>query len=180
MLLRDARMLVDARDNSRRAYFTIGSRNNIDMARNGIKALKIPTAADWDGYQDDLDARYLHKLVFGKSIAEVQQYFQQAPGERACELEYVPRRAFQYYAIAFAEHAVSPSAREDADAASALLHLLLWREQHEPGSVAQIWHRLAKAVDFIAVNQDWYDAPVDIYGSFADLAAEIRALCEAY
>ena len=147
------------------------------MGKN--KKPKIPNADDWIGYRDDLEVRYAHKLLFGKSIAEVQGLFGDIRSiERASELQSMPRRAFQYYVLAFAEFILSAAAREDADSASPFLHLLISREENDPGSVAQIYPRLAQAVDFIATHQDYFDADPDTYGSFADLAARLRAACD--
>jgi hypothetical protein len=36
---------------------------------------KIPGQVEWSGYQQDLDVKYAHKLMFGKSTSEVQELF---------------------------------------------------------------------------------------------------------
>jgi hypothetical protein len=135
-----------------------------------------PGADHWQGYKSDLDVKHAHKLLFGKSITEVQQYFADSIG-RANELLYMPRRAFQYYVFAFAEFVVSDRAVSNADSASPFLKLLQSREQRDPGSVTEIYKDLAPHVDHVASNQDIYDAPIDIYGSFPKQAEAIRALC---
>ena len=143
-----------------------------------MKARGIPGDKEWHGYDVDLDVRYAHKLLFGKSVAEVVQHF--AGGrciERANELLFMPRAAFQYYVFAFVEYIRSPEAEEDSDAASVFLRLLLNREQKDPGSVKAIYPKLGETVSFVAGNQEYFDASPDIYGSFADLGEQLHRLC---
>lgn len=142
---------------------------------------KIPGPDAWSGYSDDLDVRYAHKLFFGRSITEVQGYFGGTRSiERADELLFMPRRAFQYYVFAFAEFVVSDAAVGDADSASPFLHLLLNREERDPAAVSQIYVELRPHVEFVASHQDRYEADPGIYGCFPELAAQLRDLCEQH
>lgn len=143
------------------------------------RSLKIPGDAEWAGYEDDFDVKYAHGLFFGKSIEEVQPCFKGSRSiERADELLYMPRQAFQYYVFAFAQYVRSAAAAEDSDAASCFLHLLLAREKRDPGSVVEIHSQLSPVVEFVASNQGHFDAPPHIYGSFHNQAAEVMALCK--
>ena len=140
------------------------------MRRRGI-----PGRAEWAGYEQDLDAAYAFKLFFGKTTHEVTKHFSGGHAiERASELQFMPRKAFQYYVFAFSEYLTSAAAAGDSDAASPFLHLLLERERIDPGSVKEVFSELAPTVDFIAANQAHFDADTNIYGSFLDLAVEIR------
>jgi hypothetical protein len=140
----------------------------------------IPDAQDWAGYEADIEARYGHKLMFGKSLEELAYLFRDTPSERATELLAVPRRVFQYYAFTFVRLFDSPAESvEQADCASVFLRLLCGREKQDPGSVAQIYSELRATVDYVAANQSFFDADIDIYGDFRDLAAELELLCEA-
>jgi len=143
---------------------------------------KIPGPKDWEGYEKDLDVRYAHKLFFGKSVPEVMEHFSVGGRciERASELLFMPRKAFQYYVQAFAEYIKSEKAAGDSDAASPFLRLLLNREERDPGSVMEIYGKLSDTVDFVASHQDYFDAPRDIYGSFQELGDKIRAAYKSY
>jgi hypothetical protein len=142
-------------------------------------APRIPTEADWAGHEDDLDVQYAYKLLFGKTVDEVVHCFVDNRAiERAGELGFVPRRVFQYYVFAFVCHLESPASAGDSDCASVFLRLLYGRETSDPGSVSEIYPELRSTVDHVAENQAFFDAPLDIYRDFRDLAAEIRALCE--
>ena len=141
---------------------------------------KIPGRDAWSGYEADLDVKYAHRLLFGKSTAEAQQYFGGTRSiERADELLFMPRRAFQYYVFAFAEFVVSDAAVGDSDSAGPFLHLLVNREERDAGSVStEIYLELQSVVKFVASHQDRYEADPNIYGSFADLAERLRELCD--
>jgi hypothetical protein len=97
------------------------------------RKLKIPGDMEWSGYETDLDVRDAHRMMFGKSIEEVQAHFGDAHSiSRADELLFMPRGAFQYYALAFAEFLKSDRARGDSDSASSFIRLLLARQKTRP------------------------------------------------
>lgn len=138
------------------------------------RRLRIPGHEEWLGYDADLDVRYAHKLFFGKSVEDVQRYFGDVRSiERADELLFMPRRAFQYYVRAFATFVMSDAARGDCDSASSFLGLLAHREEHDPGSVAQVFDVLEEAVEYVASNQALFDADPAIYGDFRERADEV-------
>lgn len=142
------------------------------------KTRRIPGAKEWQGYEADLDVRYAHKLLFGKSTSEVVQHFAGARCiERADELLFMPRAAFQYYVFAFEDYIRSAEAEKDSDAGSTFLRLLAERERKDPGSVKVIYPELCEAVRFVSGNQEYFDASPDIYGSFKELGAEVDRLC---
>lgn len=140
--------------------------------------MRIPDGSAWRGYENDLDVKYLHRLFFGKSSAEVQEHFGRGRSiERMDELLYAPRLVFQYYVHAFASFVMSDKAKGDPDSASSFLSLLEAREEREAGSVRQIYASLAHCIDFVANNQVHFKAGLEIYGDFEERAQRIRALC---
>ena len=144
------------------------------------RKLKIPGPIEWSGYLADLDVRYAHKLFFGKSIAEIQHYFGGVRSiERADELLFMPRQAFQYYVFAFANFVISEQANGDPDSASPFLRLLVAQEERDPGSVGQIYPELLPTIEHVASNQRSYDADPNIYGRFQELAQKLEGLCTA-
>jgi hypothetical protein len=142
------------------------------------KHQKVPGKEEWAGYESDLDVKYAHRLMFGKTLDEVQDLFGGTHSiGRADELLFMPRRAFQYYVLAFAQYVMSPNAAGDSDSASAFLRLLVAREERDPDSLSQIVSALRPAIDYIAGNQGYFDADPNIYGSFADMGKRLHALC---
>jgi hypothetical protein len=147
---------------------------------SGTHRLRIPNASDWHGYESDLDVRPLHGLFFGKSIEEVQGYFGEGRSiERMDELLFAPRPVFQYYVRAFARYLMSNAAIGDSDSASPFLSLIEEREKRDPGSVRNIIHALDETLVFVANNQAYFDASVDIYGDFGERVQRIYAACDA-
>ncbi|WP_374585315.1 hypothetical protein [Pseudoduganella sp.] len=152
-----------------------------DIARQLKQTWKAPTPGDaeWAGYENDWDARYAHEGLFGKSVEQVQHLFEERnPLSLAEDLHFMPYAAFQYYIFAFAQFLLSDSAPGESDAASAFLNLLITRESEEPGSVSELYAQLKPTVEFVATHQWYFDADLDIYGSFEDLGDRIRAMCE--
>lgn len=146
--------------------------------RQSLKA-PIPGDAEWAGYENDRDARYAHEGLFGKSVEQVQHLFgERNPLSLAEDLHFMPYAAFQYYIFAFAQFLLSDSAPGESDAASSFLGLLIARESEEPGCVSDLYAQLKPTVEFVATHQWYFDADLDIYGSFKDLGDRIRAMCE--
>ena len=139
----------------------------------------IPGEAEWAGHEGDLDARYAHDKLFGKSIEQVQRLFGETDVlSRAEDLHFMPRAAFQYYVFAFAQFLLSERASGESDAASSFLQLLIARESEESGCVSDIYAELKPTVEFVASHQDRFDADLDIYGSFTELAERLQSMCE--
>jgi hypothetical protein len=140
-----------------------------------MRERRVPGKAEWQGYDRDLDATYAHKLLYGREISEVLDLFRGGRGiERASELAFMPRKAFQYYIFAFVEYLRSEAAAGDSDGASPFLRLLIERESRDPGSVTEIYAEIAPTIDFVVASQDFFDADPTIYGDFAELGTKIR------
>jgi len=139
---------------------------------------KIPGPIEWSGYKDDLDVWHAHKLFFGKPMSDVQHFFGGTQSiERADELLFMPRQAFQYYVFAFADFLLSDKAIGDPDSASPFLRLLVAREERDSGSVAQIYSELLSTIEYVASHQSTYEADRNIYGNFEELAEKLHNLC---
>jgi hypothetical protein len=144
------------------------------------RSSRVPDESAWYGYEADLDVRYLHNLFFGKTADEVQEYFVDDRAiERSDELLFAPRPVFQYYIQAFTKFLQSELGAGESDAASPFLHLLVNREEKDPGSVREIYSLLEECVEFVGGNQAYFEAPVDIYGDFRKQALRIHQLCKA-
>lgn len=145
-----------------------------------VPSLRIPGASDWRGYESDFDVRHLHGLFFGKSIEEVQGHFGGGRSiERMDELLFAPRAVFQYYVRAFACFLMSKAAVGDCDSAGSFLSLIEEREKRDSGSVQNIIHVLDETLVFVANNQAYFNASVDIYGDFSERVQRIYATCDA-
>jgi hypothetical protein len=140
----------------------------------------IPSDKDWEQEPLDDDVAWLYRLISGKSHVEVQEHFADGNfGERMGELLFAPRPVFQYY-IQFAGMYLL-SKHDDCDgnaeSASAFLSHLVAREERDPGSVAAIYPQLEPCIEHVTNCQSVFEAPIEIFGDFSILAAQIRATC---
>ena len=142
------------------------------------KINRIPNQNDWKGYQQDLDVKYMYHLFFGQSFTQAMAHFGDNRSiERADELLFCPRNVFQYYIFSFANFILSKEAKGDSDSASSFLTFLKIREQKDPGSVAAIYPQLKPVIDFVARNQSYFEADIDVYGNFKHTVEAIHQLC---
>jgi hypothetical protein len=137
---------------------------------------KLPGIEEWAGYKDEMSAREAHRIWFGKSLEEMQSVISKRSMVLTTGLEFMPRPVFQFYIFAFVQYVMSEAAIGDADAASVFLAVLAAREKRDPGSVGEIYSRLASSVDFVAASQARFDASHDVYGDFVEKAEKLRKL----
>ncbi|WP_154222451.1 hypothetical protein [Marinicella rhabdoformis] len=139
---------------------------------------RIPDHNDWKGYQQDLGVKYMYKLFFGQCFIQAMSHFGDSRSiERADELLFCPRNVFQYYIFSFANFILSKEAKGDSDSASSFLTFLKIREQKDPGSVAAIYPQLKPVIEYVARNQAYFEADIDVYGHFKHTAKEVYQLC---
>ncbi len=138
---------------------------------------KIPNEQDWENWQDDLDTKYAHNLLAGKTIQNVVDLFLENPIERMDELIWVPKSVFQYYIYGFVKAVHSKEAAGNSELASAFLNLLIAKEKQTKGSVAEIFNELMPTIKFVADNQNYFDASIEIFGAFTELESELIKLC---
>lgn len=137
----------------------------------------IPRECDWGDWNNDIDQQFSHAVYFGRSNEEMQSRFLASPVEAASELQFMPRVPFQYYMLGFRDSVVSLRHDEfvKADSGSCFLRLILHKLKHERDDIIPIMDSLVDALDFIADNQDRYDADIDIYGDFKEIRDSIKA-----
>ncbi len=143
---------------------------------------KIPTKDDWSDYDRelilDLDVNYARSQFFGKSNAEMLPLYKDQVLMRAEDLHWMPKKPFQYYVFGFRDFIRTGDFGfyESADAASAFLNLILQKLKEQPDHVLPVISELIKDVEYIASNQEIYEAYEDIYGNFMDICKEIQSL----
>jgi len=142
----------------------------------------VPSEADWGNYQNDLDQNHAHQMFAGKTNAEVQHYFLENPLALTDELRWMPRIPFQYYMIGFRDF-IKAGVFEPtwaSDAASCFLGLVLEKLQNHPLNILPIMPELLPTIEYVASNQEKFDANESIYGSFPEILKQIKALFDRY
>ncbi|WP_339846661.1 hypothetical protein [uncultured Halopseudomonas sp.] len=139
---------------------------------------RIPTEEEWAGYEKDLDAKYAYKTFYGKTNEEMQPAFRKNVIERTDEIRFMPRGAFQYYIFGLRDYVIRQDFElyESSDAASCFIGLVLEKLRKEPESVQPIISELLPDLQFVAGNQNLYEADKDIYGDFTAMYQDIVRL----
>ncbi|MHA6882517.1 hypothetical protein [Ralstonia pseudosolanacearum] len=144
-----------------------------------MNAREVPSEKDWGDYSCDLDQRSAHDVFFGKTSCEVFPAFELNVIERASELQFIGSIPFQYYMLAFRDYVISDGVLNTSmasDAASCFLRLVLFKIKEDRFSILPIIDELIPALDYVAKNQERFDADVDVYGDFSEKFNEIKGL----
>ncbi len=161
--------------------------NSINLIRNFLKKykwsfqkmlLKIPNKTDWGNYSDNLDTLYAYKKFGGKTNKEMQKYFKVNVVERAFEIRSMPLKPFQYYMLGLKEHIDSEDFGqfEESSATSCFIELVLDTLKEKPEYINPILDQLLSTLNYIAENQEYYEADIDIYGDFREKLKNIKLL----
>lgn len=139
---------------------------------------QIPTEKDWVGYEEDLDARYAYKIFFGKTNEEMQPAFKNNVIERVDEIRFMPRDVFQYYIFGLRDYVMRRDFGfyDSSDAASCFISLVLEKLRKDPESIQPVVSELLPDLEFVAQNQELYEADEDIYGDFEAMYQDIIRL----
>ncbi len=139
---------------------------------------EIPTE-DWQGYQDDLDARFAYQLFFGKNIVEVQPVFQMNVIERAWELRVLPVKAFQYYVFALRDYIINNNNNVvfTNAAVDCYFSLVQFKLDEYPEHILPVMEALLPSLHFIADHVATFNINEEIYGS---IPARLQRLLERY
>lgn len=140
--------------------------------------MQIPSEKDWAGYERDIDARYAHKIFFGKSNEQMQSAFRDNVIEKTDEIRFMPTSAFQYYVFGLRDFVIRRQFvdYESSDAANCFLGLVLEKLRKEPHTIVPVIDQLLPDLEYVARNQDLYEADKDIYGDFMETFEEILRL----
>ena len=160
------------------------------------KQTRMPSNADWIGYEEDLDLQDFYKLVYGKKVEDIYYYFKNSAHiSRADELLHSNRKVFQYYIYAFALY-IEVAGEKEPDVLDVFLRLLLNREKKDIGSVCQIYHKkynfqivdenfdkksftlsLESIVEKIMNRLDEGMIDKEIYSDFPELINNVKNMC---
>ena len=97
-------------------------------------------------------------------------------------LVYMPEVPFRYYMFCFKEVLLSEKCLstglnfEAPNLASTFLLLLESKLTESPSSLVGVIDQLMPVAEFVALNQERYNADIDIYGSFPELLTKIKQL----
>ena len=87
--------------------------------------MRVPTEAEWGGYQGDLDQDYAHKRFAGRTNQEMVPHFRRNLIESTGELRWMPEIPFRYYMHGFRDF-VMAGEFEDLGASDAAVVFSAW------------------------------------------------------
>lgn len=138
--------------------------------------MSIPNKKAWGVIRkDSLDEEHAYKQFFGLSVSEAQKKFKENALFYQEDLYYMPLAVFSYYVYAYINHIISEDSFEDSDGASAFMSLVLWQLEDESEYIIddELMKKLIKTSELVSNRQEYYDADVDIYGSFKETYEKI-------
>ena len=139
--------------------------------------MSVPTEADWEDYEADLDEKWAHDQFVGRTNHEMLPHFFENVIERTEDLRWMPAVPFRYYMIGFRDFVMARDFNDDgSNAASCFLDLVMEKLEAQPDHVLPILPELLPAVRYVAGNQALFDATESIYGSFQVKLEQIEAL----
>jgi hypothetical protein len=140
----------------------------------------IPSEKDWGEYWKDFDQKSAFESFFGKSNEQMQSHFYKNGNELMSELRFMPPKPFKYYILGFRDFILRGEfpAYEASDFASYFLDMVEYLLRSDAQLISSSMIELMPALEYVANNQDKYEAPPDIYGDFLEKLSNIRALCE--
>lgn len=140
---------------------------------------EVPTKEDWGEYWKDIDQKSAFDSFFGKSNEEMQRLYFKNGNQLMTEIRFMPSKPFSYYILGlkdFIQKGNFPD-HEASDFASYFLDMVEHVIESNTSSISANMKQLFPTLKYIAENQDRFDAPVAIYGDFANKLDSIINLC---
>ena len=149
-----------------------------DQKRTKVRRQVIPSEADWGDYQSDLDAKWAHQHFIGRTNEEMQGYIRGTPLGAAEDLRFMPEVPFRYYVLGYRDFVLAGEFPNffASDAASCFLRLVLHKLEEQPRYIVPVMPDLLPALEYVARNQETFEAPENIYGRFLEMYRQIQEL----
>jgi hypothetical protein len=130
---------------------------------------QIPTEADWRSEPWGLDTHCAYRNFAGKSHAQAVELFKENAICYQEDVMFMPRACFPFYARAYIDYLLSADSQGDSDGASCFFGLVESRAA-DIRPDASLLSAVEELLRHLATRQEWYDADIEIYRSFAQRA----------
>ena len=138
-----------------------------------MNKIDVPTEDDWRSEPWCLDAEYAYGIFNGKTYLESLKLFEEHALGRQEDVMFMPNACFPFYFNVFMDYLMSEKSRDDPDAASCFLSLVVFKVPELKKLERWLIDKTLGVVAFIGENQEFFDADLDIYGSFKRKADEV-------
>ena len=134
----------------------------------------VPTESDWRSEPWELDTPYAYANFSEKSSQEAFDLFKfNALGFQE-DLMSMPKACFFFYVGAYMAYLLSGDSEGDSDGANCFFGLIEIRFE-EIRSRRGLLNAVKRVLSHLEKKQLWYDAEVEIYGSFVERARKARS-----
>lgn len=136
---------------------------------------RVPREPEWHSVDWNDDTASAHEHFFGKSLDEAERLFAESSLVHQEDLMWMPFIPCCYYLQAYSRYLVSEKSQGDSDGASCYITLIAWFGDHVSHFPEALRDLTRRTLLRIASSQGFYEADVDIYGSFAERVRTILA-----
>lgn len=136
--------------------------------------MTIPGEHEWGNDTGDLDVAWARKNFFGLSLLQAEELFRKNALHYQEDIVFMPFRCFQFYIHAYMDYLLSDASKGDSDGASCFFVVTECRTSDIARLPDDTREKICRVIDKIAVGQGFFDANVDIYGSFTEEAAKAK------
>lgn len=137
--------------------------------------MKIPDEDDWQNDFGDIDVAEARRHFFGRDLVQAEQLFRENALCYQENIVFMPFGCFQFYLEAYIRYILSDASKGDSDGASCFFGVVECRCSDILRLPAETKARVRLVLDRLAQGQDYYDAPIDIYGCFDKRAEEAKS-----
>jgi len=136
----------------------------------------MPFESSWTVASDDEDGLMAKVELMGLDEVQARKKLVISGSTYSEWLECLPRQPFQFYLKVLLQYLLSEASEGDFGISSSLFSFLPRKIEKCPECFDGIKGRLLEALFKIAGRQEYFDADIDIFGSFHKRALEISSL----
>ena len=136
------------------------------------QAIPVPTESDWRSEPRCLDAEHAYGILNGKTYNEALVMFKDDAMARQGDVMFMPNACFPFFFNVYMDYLLSPDAAEDSDAASCFFSLTDFKCPEIKRLDKWLFEKTVETIKHLGSNQSFYDADIEIYGSFSDRATK--------
>jgi hypothetical protein len=140
---------------------------------------KIPDDRDWSPeFFEDADDEWAYQKLFGKTSNEALMQLKSNSLAYTENLGAMPKAAFRFYFKVLVEYLLSEDSKGDPSAADGAFGLIKYDIQSGQNRCLELKAYLPTILREVANRQDFYDADIEIFGNFKEMAESIIQFIE--
>lgn len=136
--------------------------------------MSIPGETEWLNEHGDLDVAAARRNFFGLTLAEAEVLFRKNSLRYQEDIYFMPFACFEFYVHVYLDYLLSDHSRSDSDGASCFFGLVECRHEEIMKLPLPTRGKVRRVLDRLAEGQTYFDAAVEIYGSFPARASVAR------